>query len=65
MMKLTAYKDDKAQFRWNVKGRNNEIMAQGEGYKSKAALVKTLGKLFGTNEVLAPQLAQLCAKRGL
>ncbi len=64
-MKLTVYKGEDGLIRWNVKGRNNEIMAQGEGYKTKAAAVKTLGKLFGTNEVLGPQLTQLCAKRGL
>ena len=30
------YKDDKGEWRWRLKARNNEIVAQGEGYKNRA-----------------------------
>lgn len=34
--KFEIYKDQKGEFRFRLKGRNGEIVAQGESYPTKA-----------------------------
>ena len=36
MAKFEIYKDKKGQFRWRLKADNNQVIASGEGYASKA-----------------------------
>ena len=36
MAKFEIYKDKKGQFRWRLRADNNQIIASGEGYTSKA-----------------------------
>ncbi len=36
MAKFEIYKDKKGEFRWRLRADNNEIIASGEGYTSKA-----------------------------
>ncbi|MGD8865397.1 MAG: DUF1508 domain-containing protein, partial [Anaerolineales bacterium] len=36
MAKFEIYKDKKGQFRWRLLANNNQIIASGEGYSSKA-----------------------------
>ncbi len=37
MAKFEIYKDKKGQFRWRLLANNNQVIATGEGYTSKAA----------------------------
>ena len=37
MAKFEIYKDRKGQFRWRLLANNNQVIATGEGYTSKAA----------------------------
>ncbi|MGD2162161.1 MAG: YegP family protein [Anaerolineales bacterium] len=37
MAKFEIYKDKKGQFRWRLLANNNQIIASGEGYSSKAS----------------------------
>jgi uncharacterized protein YegP (UPF0339 family) len=37
MAKFEIYKDKKGQFRWRLLANNNQVIASGEGYTSKAA----------------------------
>lgn len=39
-------KNDDGQFYWHVKAANGEIVAQGEGYKRRAGVLKVFGVLF-------------------
>ena len=32
---------------WHIKSGNNEIIAQGEGYKSRSSVLKVAGLLIG------------------
>jgi len=36
MAKFEIYKDKKGQFRWRLRADNNQIIASGEGYTTKA-----------------------------
>jgi uncharacterized protein YegP (UPF0339 family) len=36
MAKFEIYKDKKGEFRWRLRADNNQIIATGEGYSSKA-----------------------------
>jgi uncharacterized protein YegP (UPF0339 family) len=36
MAKFEIYKDKKGQFRWRLLANNNQVIATGEGYTSKA-----------------------------
>jgi len=36
MAKFEIYKDKKDQFRWRLRADNNQVIASGEGYTSKA-----------------------------
>jgi len=36
MAKFEIYKDKKGEFRWKLRADNNQIIASGEGYTSKA-----------------------------
>ena len=36
MAKFEIYKDKRGQFRWRLRADNNQIIASGEGYSSKA-----------------------------
>jgi len=36
MTKFEIYKDKKGEFRWRLKAANNQVIATGEGYASKA-----------------------------
>jgi uncharacterized protein YegP (UPF0339 family) len=36
MAKLEIYKDKKGEFRWKLMADNNQVIATGEGYTSKA-----------------------------
>jgi len=36
MAKFEIYKDKKGEFRWRLKADNNQVIATGEGYASKA-----------------------------
>ena len=36
MAKFEIYKDKRGQFRWRLRADNNQIIASGEGYTSKA-----------------------------
>jgi uncharacterized protein YegP (UPF0339 family) len=35
MAKFEIYKDKRGEFRWRLRADNNQIIASGEGYKSK------------------------------
>jgi uncharacterized protein YegP (UPF0339 family) len=37
MAKFEIYKDRKGEFRWKLLADNNQVIAVGEGYKSKAS----------------------------
>jgi uncharacterized protein YegP (UPF0339 family) len=37
MAKFEIYKDAKGEFRWRLLADNNQIIASGEGYTTKAA----------------------------
>jgi len=37
MAKFEIYKDKKGEFRWRLRADNNQVIASGEGYSSKAA----------------------------
>lgn len=37
MAKFEIYKDKKGQFRWRLLANNNQVIASGEGYTSKAS----------------------------
>lgn len=37
MAKFEIYKDRKGEFRWRLRAGNNEVIATGEGYTTKAA----------------------------
>jgi uncharacterized protein YegP (UPF0339 family) len=37
MGKFEIFKDKKGQFRWRLLANNNQVIATGEGYTSKAA----------------------------
>lgn len=37
MAKFEIYKDKKGQFRWRLLANNNQVIATGEGYTSKAS----------------------------
>ena len=36
MAKFEIYKDKKGQFRWRLRADNNQVIASGEGYTTKA-----------------------------
>lgn len=36
MAKFEIYKDKKGEFRWRLRADNNQVIASGEGYTSKA-----------------------------
>lgn len=36
MTKFEIYKDMKGEFRWRLRADNNQVIATGEGYTSKA-----------------------------
>jgi len=36
MGKFEIYKDRKGEFRWRLRADNNQVIATGEGYSSKA-----------------------------
>lgn len=54
-MKITIYKDDNKEWRWRLRARNGRILADsGEGYKRKAALMRTLDLIhfeFGSSDI--------------
>jgi uncharacterized protein YegP (UPF0339 family) len=37
MGKFEIYKDKKGEFRWRLRAGNNQVIATGEGYTTKAA----------------------------
>ena len=37
MAKFEIYKDRKGEFRWRLRANNNQVIASGEGYTTKAA----------------------------
>jgi uncharacterized protein YegP (UPF0339 family) len=37
MAKFEIYKDKKGEFRWRLRADNNQVIATGEGYSSKAS----------------------------
>ena len=37
MAKFEIYKDKKGEFRWRLRAGNNQVIATGEGYTTKAA----------------------------
>ena len=43
--KLEVYKDKKGQFRFRLLAANNQIIAQGESYKSKASCLKGIDSI--------------------
>jgi uncharacterized protein YegP (UPF0339 family) len=41
MMRFTLYQDDLGEWRWRLRARNGQIVADcGEGYKTRAACLK-------------------------
>ncbi len=40
MAKFEIYKDKKGEFRWRLLADNNQVIATGEGYTSKAGCKK-------------------------
>jgi uncharacterized protein YegP (UPF0339 family) len=36
MAKFEIYKDKRGEFRWRLRADNNQVIASGEGYSSKA-----------------------------
>lgn len=46
-MKFHVYKDKAGEWRWKLKARNGRVVADsGEGYKRKAAAIKTLTSII-------------------
>jgi len=46
-MKFVIYTDTAGEWRWRLLARNGRLIAEGgEGYKRKAALLKTLRHIF-------------------
>lgn len=39
MSKYQFYKDDKGEWRWRLKARNGQIVASGEGYKTRGGVL--------------------------
>ncbi len=37
MAKFEIYKDKRGEFRWRLRADNNQVIASGEGYASKAS----------------------------
>lgn len=37
MAKFEIYKDKRGEFRWRLRADNNQVIAAGEGYASKAS----------------------------
>jgi len=44
--RIEIYKDDKGEYRYRGKARNNETVATGEGYKEKRDALATVSRLF-------------------
>jgi uncharacterized protein len=40
MSKIEVYAAAKAEWRWRLKARNGEIVASGEGYKTKSGAMR-------------------------
>jgi len=53
-------KKKNGQFYWHIKAKNGEIIAQGEGYKRRAGVLKVFNLLF--NFDTQPVLVDLDAK---
>lgn len=53
-------KKKNGQFYWHVKAANGEIVAQGEGYKRRASVIKVFHLLFDFDN--APVLCDIDAK---
>lgn len=49
-MNIHIFKDSKKEFRWNLIARNGrKVACSGEGYKTKASLLKILSKIHSSN----------------
>lgn len=46
-------------WRWRITGRNGEIVAHGEGYKTRQACAKTLRRMFNASASLLIQLHEI------
>lgn len=40
MSKIEIFRDTSGEWRWRLKARNGEIVASGEGYKTKAGAMR-------------------------
>ena len=47
-MTFEIYKDKKNEWRWRLKAKNGKIIAQGESYKRKKAMLKTISSITDT-----------------
>jgi uncharacterized protein YegP (UPF0339 family) len=45
MAKFEIYKDKKGEFRWRLRADNNQVIATGEGYTSKAGCKKGISSV--------------------
>lgn len=45
-MKFEYYKDNNNQWRWRLKSKNGRIVAVGESYTRKAAMLKTVNNII-------------------
>ena len=50
--RIEVYQDDKGEYRYRGKARNNETVATGEGYKEKRDALATAARLFPNVPVL-------------
>lgn len=49
-MNFQYYKDKKGEWRFRIVARNGRIVASGEGYTTKANMMKTIGKVINLGE---------------
>lgn len=47
-MYFEIYKDTVGQYRWRLKGGNNEIIAHGESYSGKTDVERAIGLVKGS-----------------
>lgn len=58
-MKLDVYMDRNGEYRWNLKARNGQILADSaEGYRTKHSLMRALRRLKRFVETDAPRAVE-------
>lgn len=45
-MTFEIFKDSRSLFRFRIRSRNNKIVAQSEGYKTKQSAIRTIKRMI-------------------